>query len=261
MKEPSLQTIKRLFALSNNRCAFPRCISTIIAPSGTVLGKICHINAKSKGGPRYIPKQTAEERNSFDNLILLCGNHHDTIDKEPKIYTDDVIREMKHAHEKKGRIEIQPEDSIFANVLLNDYRQIRITNNSGNVMFNSPGAIQAKVVNIKTVRKNVTVTPPEGTISSDLGMRGYIKHLIDRYHEFASSDTTRRGNFSYAALYTNIKKDFGIKWDFVPINRFNDLAEYLQKKINRTKQACFNKGKGYKSFSSFEEYCKKHGLT
>lgn len=261
MNEPSLQTIKRLFALSNNRCAFSLCISTIIAPSGSVLGKICHINARSKRGPRYDAKQTDEERNSFANLVLMCGTHHDMIDKEPEKYTAEVIREIKLNHEKKGRIELQPDDSVSANILLNDYRQLHISNNSGNVMVNSPGAIQANTVHIKTVRKSVKLMPPVGTISSDLGMIGYAKHLIDRYHEFASSDPTRKGNFSYPALYATIKKTFGVKWDFVPIARFDDLIDFLQKKINKTRQACINKGKGYKSYSSFEEFCEKHNLN
>jgi hypothetical protein len=118
MKEPSLQTVKRLFALSNNRCAFPTSISPIIASSGCVIGKICHINASRKGGPRYDAKQTGEERNSFANLVLMCGNHHDQIDKQPELYTAEVLREIKANHERKGRIELQPEDSIFATVLL-----------------------------------------------------------------------------------------------------------------------------------------------
>lgn len=261
MKEPSLQTVKRLFALSNNRCAFPRCISPIIVPSGSVIGKICHINARNKGGPRYDAKQSDDERNSFANLVLMCGNHHDQIDKQPELYTAEVLREIKENHEKKGRIEIQQDDSIFANVLLNDYRQINISNNSGKVIVNSPGAIQADTVHIKTVKKNVKVMPPDGTISSDLRMRGYAKHLIDRYHEFAGDDPTRKGNFFYGALYNNIKKNFGVKWDFVPIGRFDNLVDYLQKRINKTRQACINKGRGHKAYSSFEEFCEKHDLS
>jgi hypothetical protein len=258
MKEPSLQTVKRLFALSNNRCAFPTCITPIISPSGSVIGKICHINAKSKGGPRYDAKQTDDERNSFANLVLMCGNHHDQIDKQPQLYTADVLREIKANHEKKGRIEIQPDDSIFATVLLNDYRQIHITNNSGKVIVNSPGAVQADTIHFNTVKKNLKVMPPGGTISSDLRMIGYVKHLVKRYHEFAGGDTTRKGTFSYAALYKNIEDKFGVKADFVPTTRFDELVEYLQKRIDKTRQACFNKGKGHKSYSSFQEYCEKY---
>jgi len=261
MTEPSVTTIKRLFALSNNRCAFPCCITTIISAKGSVIGKLCHINAKSKGGPRYDSKQTDESRHSFANLILLCGNHHDTIDKEPETYTADVLRDMKAAHERKGRIELQPEDSMFAAILLSDYKRVEISNNSGNVMVNSPGAIQAKVVNIKTSKTNLKFLPPNGTIASDLKKIAYVKHLIDRYHEFASSDPVRKGVFSYPAFYAKIKKDFGVKWDYIPVSRFEDLADYIQKRINKTKIGCINKGKGYKSYSSFEDFCEKHALS
>lgn len=260
MKEPSLTTIKRLFVLSNNRCAFPRCISPIISGTGSIIGKICHIHAKKRGGPRYDSKQTDEDRHSFENLILLCGNHHDTIDKESETYTTDILRDMKQVHEKKGRIEVQPEDSVLANILLSDYKRIQISNNSGNVMVNSPGAIQANTVHIKTVKKNIKVLPPDGTISSDLRMISYIKHLIDRYNKFAGDDSTRKTGFFYGAIYTNIKTNFGMKWDLIPVKRFKELADYLQKRINRTRQACINKGNGYKSFSTFDEFCEKHEL-
>jgi hypothetical protein len=260
VKEPSLTTIKRLFVLSNNRCAFPCCITTILTPAGSVLGKICHIHARSKGGARYVAKMTDEERNSFENLMLLCGTHHDVIDKEPKIYTADLLREMKQSHEKKGRIEVQPEDTIFASILLNDYKQVHITNNSGNVIVNSPGAIQGTTVNINTVKKNLKVMPPEGTIASDLKMRGYAKHLIDRYLKFAGDDPTRKGEFFHGAIYDNIQKNFGVKWDFIPLSRFDALVDYLQKRIDKTRQACFNKGKGHKAYSSFDEFCEKHKL-
>lgn len=260
MKEPSLTTIKRLFVLSNNRCAFPRCISPIFSATGSIIGKICHIHAKKRGGPRYNSKQTDEERHSFENLILLCGNHHDIIDKEPVTYTADVLRDMKKTHEKKGRIEVLPEDSVAANLLLSDYKQIKISNNSGNVMFNSPGAIQANTLHLKGDKQRVKILPPDGTISSDLGAVGYIKHLIDRYNKFASGDPTKKTRFSYGAIYSNINSNFGVKWDLIPIDRFEELAKYLQKRINRTRQACINKGNGYKSFSTFDEFCEKHGL-
>jgi hypothetical protein len=49
--EPSLVTVKRLFARSQNRCAFTGCDFPIVEESDTVTGIICHINARSPGGP------------------------------------------------------------------------------------------------------------------------------------------------------------------------------------------------------------------
>ena len=40
------------------------------------------------------------EVNDYDNLILLCPTHHTLIDKEDKIYTVEVLRQMKQEHEK-----------------------------------------------------------------------------------------------------------------------------------------------------------------
>lgn len=257
MSEPSLTTIKRLFALSNNVCAFPRCNTNIVADSGSVTGKICHIKAKSSKGPRFDPNQTNEERNAPSNLILLCAQHHDIIDKEPAIYTVEILQEIKSEHEKRGRKELLPNDSIFAGIILNDYRKINIANNKGNIIIDSPGAIQANIINIKTHKKNIQVLPPAGTISDDLKMKAYVEHLIRRYNEFAASEPTRKTKFSHGAVRKNIQDNFKVKWDFVPVERFEELTQYLQERINKTRQAKINKGKGYKSYSSFLEFCEK----
>ena len=43
-KTPAVKTIKRLFALSSNRCAFHGCSTPLIDPtSGSILGVVCHI--------------------------------------------------------------------------------------------------------------------------------------------------------------------------------------------------------------------------
>ncbi len=212
---------------------------------------------KSVSGPSssIIPCRFGALFQSDNDIIALLEKHHDIIDKEPHIYTADILHQMKKAHETKGRKEILPEDSIFAGLLLNDYRKIIIHNNKGNIVIDSPGAIQANAVTIKTHKKNIKILPPTGTISSDLRMRGYVKHLIDRYNDFAGSDPTRKSDFFYGSIYGSIKKTFKVKWDFIPVGRFEELVEYLQKRIDKTRQANINKGKGYKSYSSFSDYC------
>lgn len=59
MASPTSTTIKKLFALSGNQCAFPKCPITIIEESSNiVIGKICHIKAQSPKGPRYDENQS-----------------------------------------------------------------------------------------------------------------------------------------------------------------------------------------------------------
>ena len=52
---PSATTVKQLFAVSGNRCAFRGCTRTLV---DVATGEICHIHGQSEGGPRYCAGQT-----------------------------------------------------------------------------------------------------------------------------------------------------------------------------------------------------------
>lgn len=259
MAEPKLPTIKRLYAMSGNMCAFPDCQVPIVEASGTLTGEICHIKAQSPQGPRYDPVQTEEERHSYENLILFCRRHHKVVDSKIEIYDVHALKEIKAIHERfAGRTETD-QDSFFARRLLNDLKRINIANNTGNVMIDSPGAIQGHTINVKISKKNISVNAPPGTIGFDVNLSGYVQHLIKRYNEFASSDSTRKTKFSYGAISKNIADNFGTQWKLLPIDKAFDVIAYLQQRISRTRQARTNKGKGWKSFSTFEEYLEKYG--
>lgn len=108
LKSPRESTIRKLFALSMNQCAFPDCGTSIIDPgTNTILGEVCHICAQSSDGPRFKSEQTSEERHSFDNLILLCSKHHKVIDTRENlhIFTVEHLSHMKMAHEAAARKE------------------------------------------------------------------------------------------------------------------------------------------------------------
>lgn len=258
MAEPTEKTIKQLFALSGNICAYPKCQLPIVERAGTVTGEICHIRARHAGGPRFDASQSEEDRHAFANLILLCRHHHKVIDSEPELYTVDALTEMKSIHENvAGRPETL-QDGFFAKILLNDFRRISITNNSGNVAINSPGAMQAQTINVKTTRKKISVSAPPGTIGADQNAGRYVQHLIKRYNEFAGSDLTRKTSFSYGAISRNIESNFGAEWRLLPLEKANAVFEYLQGRIAKTRQAKINQGKGYRAFSTYEEFLAKH---
>jgi len=91
-------TIKRLYALSANSCAFPDCPVVFTNPTNnTNFSNICHIEDAEEGG-RFNPNMTDIQRASFENLILLCPNHHKETENTEK-YTVDSLREMKQRHE------------------------------------------------------------------------------------------------------------------------------------------------------------------
>lgn len=251
------KTIKRLFAMSGNFCAFPGCSLPIVESAGTITGEICHIKARSAGGPRFDQAQTEEDRHGFDNLILLCRHHHKVVDSEPDVYSAEALQEIKSIHEGMvGRPE-QATDGFFAKILLNDLKKTEIHHNSGNVAINSPGAVLTQTFNLKTTQKTVKIQAPLGTIGADQYASRYVQYLIGRYNEFASEDKMRSTKFSYGAISKNIETNFHAPWRLLAIDRFDALCAYLQQRIGKTRIAKSNSAKGHRSFSSFDEFSSK----
>jgi hypothetical protein len=256
MTGPTIKTVKRLFALSSNRCAFPHCGRAIVQPDGIVTGEICHIAARSKKGPRYDPNLSAEAIHSFENLILLCESHNKIIDGDTKTYTIEWLRGIKSLQEKRGIIELTFEDVRRAEQLLRSYLSIQAAPHS-KVMINSPGAIQADRVTLLTKKKHITQAPHPDSIAADLTKRNYVKYLIDRYNRFQHGDTEKVGRGKYIIIYNAIKTEFGMKWEEVPLIYFEKLSAFLKNRILRSKLGRNLNARGRKCFSSYEEWLKK----
>ncbi len=109
-KEPSEATIKTLFALSGNVCAFfdgedrLACEMKLTDPSwNSVMAHVCHIVGYRPGGPRYDPSVPDEELHAFENLILLCPNHHSWVDSvKAGRYSVADLRAMKERNEQRA---------------------------------------------------------------------------------------------------------------------------------------------------------------
>jgi hypothetical protein len=252
MDEPPRSVVKRLFALSGNCCAFPECPQPIVEESGTVTGIICHIRAKRPGGPRYDSKQTAEQRHSFENLVLMCSRHSKVIDSEPRLYTVDRLEGFKSGKTLTGENELSIADGKKVDLLLIAYRDVYITSREVTI-----GLIKAEKV-VFTKAKEPKIAAPETAIGSDLLLRNYMQHLIDRYNEFAIKQPKRKG-FSFASIYSLVKKRYGVrKWELVPLIRFTDFSTLLQQRIDSTWLGSINRSKDQKNYSSLEEYRRKY---
>jgi hypothetical protein len=102
-KSPNAGTLRHLFVLSGNECAYPECNHPIFNDDGLYIAQLCHIHAAEKGGQRFNQNQTDEERRSSDNLLFMCHRHH----KETDHMTADELKKIKIEHEaqftEKGR--------------------------------------------------------------------------------------------------------------------------------------------------------------
>lgn len=116
-KEPTVRTIKRLFASYGNQCAFPKCTTPLVARADTVLGEVCHIKGEHPGSARYDDTQSEDSRRDFANLIMLCPTHHKVIDDDNRTYTIERLHEMKQEHEDRHANGAEPDDAIVEQLL------------------------------------------------------------------------------------------------------------------------------------------------
>jgi len=95
--------LKKLWARSGNICSFPDCDAEL-APEkkmNRVIGEEAHIKGEKPSAARYDPNQSEEEREKYDNRILLCPTHHTEIDADPETWTVEALRRMKTNHEQQ----------------------------------------------------------------------------------------------------------------------------------------------------------------
>jgi hypothetical protein len=99
-----LTTRVAIWGRAGGRCSDPECRRILThrpdeVADPSLIGEVCHIKAKSPGGPRYDQNYPEEFRDSYDNLLLMCRIHHKIIDDHPEIYSVEKLRAVKNDHE------------------------------------------------------------------------------------------------------------------------------------------------------------------
>ncbi len=112
----SIKTHKLLWGRSGNKCAFEDCRHDLIADETetddeAIIGDEAHIVAKKNNGSRGVSPLSDEDRDKYENLILLCRTHHKIIDDQFNFYTVKKLVDLKKKHESwvKGSLEFDTE--------------------------------------------------------------------------------------------------------------------------------------------------------
>lgn len=91
----SERNISKLFGLAAGRCSMCR---LEIVQRDVKIGEMAHIIARSRGGARgELP--FAGDINGYDNLILLCPNHHTEVDDNKEAFSPERLHQIKDDHE------------------------------------------------------------------------------------------------------------------------------------------------------------------
>jgi hypothetical protein len=99
---------------------------------------------------------------------------------------------------------------------------------------------------------------PAGSIGADLLRRNYVRYLTERYFRYRDADASfgRKAvrRFSYAVLFKNIEAHFKAPTYFIPVTRFDELVDYLQRKIEATILGKRNRSLGHRNYETFDEF-------
>ena len=96
---PTKEVTRRLYLASGNRCAYPNCDKPMMRADGVRGGKIAHIEGALPTSGRFNSTMTNEERRAYENLLLLCGEHHDVIDQLVDEWPRERPWDLKRKHE------------------------------------------------------------------------------------------------------------------------------------------------------------------
>lgn len=95
--------IKKLCMKNGRYCAICRnklIIKDESTDRETIIAILAHIKGKKPGSARYDSNMSQKERDSEDNLILVCPTCHKKIDDQPETYTANKLLQIKTEYEK-----------------------------------------------------------------------------------------------------------------------------------------------------------------
>ncbi len=95
---------RALLANSGGRCCNPACRKNLLVEHDgrrATIAEMAHIIARSKAGPRGEHDLDPDERDVYDNALLLCPNCHDEVDEFPDTFPPDLLHKWKADRERQ----------------------------------------------------------------------------------------------------------------------------------------------------------------
>lgn len=236
-RKPISQKIQKiLFAQSGGICSMPDCNIPIIINENnekTNIADLAHIEAYKPDGARFNPQLSEDERNSEENLMVVCKNCHKKIDDLPEIYTVEKLKQIKQAHIskiklfKENLINFDFNDLTFASKNIID----QSTKNDKNpaILLEYKSNYELKSIDYK-LRKNNLTYPSKHLILSALTQQNTV---IDFISDCSKNDETfpNQLNNSLKDSYNTLKQNHS--GDELFFGLYNQFKENL----NETEQA------------------------
>lgn len=95
-----------IWGAAGSVCAKPGCGKILITESEagnrSLVGEVAHIISPKPDGPRHDLQFPKENFDSYENLLLLCQEHHKLVDDHPTEYVATELRRWKEEHERSA---------------------------------------------------------------------------------------------------------------------------------------------------------------
>ncbi len=231
-------------------------------------GRVNYIGLQCKNVAKLTYDQIEKEIEKAKNFKPALSHYLIATSINRKAELQEKVNVLNSQHNEKNlfSISILFWEDIIGTIMTNDeifekhYPQLSLKKSRGDSYSinatDNKNSIIGNIITINALKNpNIIKAPIQDTIGSNTYMKNYAKHLIDRYHEFKKAEINAgNGKMKYALIYSAIKREIGFSWDEIPYESFEDLCEYLQKRIDNTILGKSQKRSGIKNYSTYEEY-------
>jgi hypothetical protein len=215
---------KVLCTRSGNRCAMPECRKVLVVDKTendreSLVAQMAHIKGEKPAAPRYDANMTELEKNSCNNLILVCDNCHKVIDDQPNTYTVEKLYEIKCQHEKWV---IESTEKEIINITFAELSVVTKYLISGQfVSSDSLTIIPPK----EKIKKNELSSSVEQLITMGMIQVRQVDNFISKCPDLEFGERLREG---FVAEYERLKNKEGLKGD----DLFDALHDFASGKSN-----------------------------
>lgn len=125
----SAKTRKLLWGKSGNKCSICKrelSIEIGVDLNNTILGEECHMVSPKQNGPRHDSCFPNKKLNLYDNLLLLCSEHHKIVDENEQEFPVKKLKEIKTKHEKWVESSLS-EDKIIQTKIIVPSKEVLLT--------------------------------------------------------------------------------------------------------------------------------------